>query len=350
MWLKESKKTVQLTIFLVLICIFFFVCNSWLYLFIGVELGGFIILIISWREGVQMEKLKAGYYLLIHRTPAAYLFLRINLLTQEEHPQEETLLPGAEELLITRGLSLLFLVKLPLYFFHLWLPKIHVEASTTASMLLASLLLKIGAWGFLLYLKTLQWWTLEIPTLIFVFGTLGVGITTALQSEIKSLVAFSSILHINLLFLGLLIRESRGKESGLEIIIRHGFTRAALFFLVGNLRHSRGSRLLYWFKGLFLGALIIRRCLNFHLFLNTGLPPSTRFWAEFNCFLALMPKNKFLLPALYTLFFITFFFTLSLTIRRICGKRFKTFKTSLLITVPVTLSGLNWFFIPWNNL
>jgi NADH:ubiquinone oxidoreductase subunit 4 (subunit M) len=91
--------------------------------------------------------------LLFYRTPLAYIFLIINFLKQEEAPEELFILTGPEELLPTLSLTLTLLVKFPVYFLHVWLPKVHVEARTTASIILASLLLKTGTYGFSVFNK-----------------------------------------------------------------------------------------------------------------------------------------------------------------------------------------------------
>lgn len=299
-----------------------------------------------WVKGVQVEKIKAGFLLLFYRTPLAYIFLIINFLKQEEAPEELFILTGPEELLPTLSLTLTLLVKFPVYFLHVWLPKVHVEARTTASIILASLLLKTGTYGFSVFNKLYLWWNFETFLNIIILGTLGISFSLIFQRDIKSIIAFRSVLHMNMLFVGFLINENYGKTGRLEIIISHGYISAALFFIIGALRHMYGTRIIYWFKGLFFCRLLLRSTLNTLLFLNSGFPLRMSFWSELHLYLSLVPKIKYLQPFAGILFFTSFLFALRLVINRISGKTQKGKRFLILRQLPLFCSLLNYLAIP----
>lgn len=144
---------------------------------------------------------------------------------------------------------MLFLIKFPLYYLHLWLPKAHVEANTTASILLAGLLLKLGTGGFLRVLYLLKY---NFEYLLFFISFLGFFFSCFLcvfQSDLKSLAAYSSVNHI--IFLLLLLSTIRifRKFGSVVIIVAHGFISTLIFFFVGEFYHLRSTRILYFFGG-----------------------------------------------------------------------------------------------------
>jgi len=124
-----------------------------------------------------------------------------------------------------------FLVKLPIYFLHYWLPKAHVESPTLGSMVLASLILKMGGYGLVVFFLKLGGGVNRVVIFVLVWGGLFCGIVTILQIDIKSFIAYLSIIHITSLRL-ILMSGGRGKViiSGMSIMLIHGMGAPALFF------------------------------------------------------------------------------------------------------------------------
>jgi NADH-quinone oxidoreductase subunit M len=122
-----------------------------------------------------------------------------------------------------------FIVKFPVFFFHYWLPKVHVEARTLARIILAGLLLKFGLGGLLRLLSILKFYNFFS---FFVLGFLGVllGLVLSLvQRDRKSLVAFSSVRHISLAFLGLIYLRNFTQGGDLIMGLSHGFLSSLYF-------------------------------------------------------------------------------------------------------------------------
>jgi len=138
-----------------------------------------------------------------------------------------------------------FLVKLPIYFLHYWLPKAHVESPTLGSMVLASLILKMGGYGLVVFFLKLGGGVNRVVIFVLVWGGLFCGIVTILQIDIKSFIAYLSIIHITSLRL-ILMSGGRGKViiSGMSIMLIHGMGAPALFFFSGRIYYFFKSRVI----------------------------------------------------------------------------------------------------------
>jgi len=177
-------------------------------------------------------------------------------------------------------LTLAFFVKLPIYLLHLWLPKAHVEAPSLGSIILAGLLLKLGAWG----IFRLRFVTSQIRLSLFeILSIVGMVIGSALatmQRDGKRLVAYSSICHMNFLSLLVLSSCSLGKSFGVVMMLSHAITACIIFWITGMLYHLRGSRQLQFLAASSSSSSSCLRLFGFVLFRNFGLPPTLAFSNE----------------------------------------------------------------------
>lgn len=176
-----------------------------------------------------------------------------------------------------------FLIKTPVYYFHLWLPKAHVEAPMTGSMVLAGVLLKLGSYGLIRFSCVLQsllggFWFLLV-WFVFLGGVFG-GLVAVFQSDRKSLVAYSSVSHMGLLTGGLLRGTVLGLFSGFLIVLCHGLISSLLFYFIG-LIYSVSSRRV--FASLF-GMMFLFPFFGYMFFTalagNFSVPPFLRLLAE----------------------------------------------------------------------
>ena len=139
-----------------------------------------------------------------------------------------------------------FAVKVPMFPFHTWLPAAHVEAPTAGSVILASVLLKMGAYGFLRFalpmtplgVEAFGPWVLALSVAAIIYG----GFTALAQSDMKRLVAYSSVAHMGFVTLGIFVLNSRGVEGAILQIINHGITTGALFLCVGMIYERTHTR------------------------------------------------------------------------------------------------------------
>lgn len=228
-------------LFLTFSCINLFI----FYLFFERSLIPTLFLILGW--GYQPERLQAGLYLLFYTLFASLplLIVLFFILTTEE-----TLMylflnrRTVERFLFYLFLIFAFLVKIPIYIVHLWLPKAHVEAPVSGSIILAGVLLKLGGYGLLRVFSLIIILNSFFNLFWVIFSLLG-GVLVSLiclrQIDLKSLVAYSSVAHISLVIGGLILLSRWGWGFSYTLIIAHGLCSSGLFYLV-NIFYERLRR------------------------------------------------------------------------------------------------------------
>nr|ACY28927.1 NADH dehydrogenase subunit 4 [Leucocarbo chalconotus] len=280
-----------------------------------------LILITRW--GNQPERLSAGIYLLFY-TLISSLPLLVTIL--HLHTQAGTLhltmlklthlTPTNSWTNLLSGLALLtaFMVKAPLYGLHLWLPKAHVEAPIAGSMLLAALLLKLGGYGIMrvTLLMTPLPNQLYYPFLtLALWGALMTSSICLRQTDLKSLIAYSSVSHMGLVIAATMIQTHWSYSGAMILMISHGLTSSMLFCLANTNYERTHSRILILTRGLQpLLPLMATWWLLANL-TNMALPPTTNLMAELTIMIALfnwspptiiLTGTATLLTAAYTLF------------------------------------------------
>lgn len=170
-----------------------------------------------------------------------------------------------------------FLVKIPLYFFHLWLPKAHVEAPVAGSIILAGILLKLGGYGVFRVSALMdfeQWGLLgEVVMAIRLFGSVRIGLICLRQVDIKSLIAYSSVRHISLVIGGFLSNSFWSSIGSLVLILGHGLCSSGLF-CVANIMYERFyTRSLMLLKGIILFFPSLTLWWFVFRVINIGAPP-----------------------------------------------------------------------------
>jgi len=178
-----------------------------------------------------------------------------------------------------------FASKIPMFPFHVWLPEAHVEAPTVGSVLLAGILLKLGVYGFLRFsLSLFPQASLYFSPLVYLLSVLGViyaSMSAIRQTDIKRIIAYSSVAHMNLVTLGIFSFNIIGLEGSILQSISHGFVSGAMFLLVGILYDRYHSRLLYYYGGLVHMMPVYSVFLLIFTMANIALPGTSSFVGEF---------------------------------------------------------------------
>ena len=178
-----------------------------------------------------------------------------------------------------------FASKIPMFPFHVWLPEAHVEAPTVGSVLLAGILLKLGVYGFLRFsISLFPEISLFFSPLVYLLSLLGIiyaSLSAIRQTDLKRIIAYSSIAHMNLVTLGIFSFNLIGLEGAILQSISHGFVSGAMFLLIGILYDRYHSRLLYYYGGLVHMMPIYSILFLIFTLANIALPGTSSFIGEF---------------------------------------------------------------------
>nr|BAU46460.1 NADH dehydrogenase subunit 4 [Bollmannia boqueronensis] len=249
-------------------------------------------LIVITRWGNQTERLNAGTYFLFY-TLAGSLPLLVALLLLQNHTGTLSLLTlqytpaipmiSTADKLWWAGCLVAFLVKMPLYGMHLWLPKAHVEAPIAGSMVLAAVLLKLGGYGMMRMMIVLEPLTKELSYPFIILALWGVVMTGSIclrQTDLKSLIAYSSVGHMGLVAGGILIQTPWGFTGALILMIAHGLTSSALFCLANTNYERTHSRTMVLARGMQMVLPLMTTWWFVASLANLALPPLPNLMGE----------------------------------------------------------------------
>jgi len=190
---------------------------------------------------------------------------------------------------------LAFAIKVPMFPFHTWLPDAHVEAPTAGSVILAGVLLKMGTYGFLRFALPLFPAVALHPAIqagIVTLALIGIvygGLVAMVQPDFKKLIAYSSVAHLGFVMLGIWALTLQSVQGALLVMINHGISTGALFFLAGMLYERRHSRLIDAFGGIAKVVPLLAAALTIVSLSSIGLPATNGFVGEFLVLLGAFP-------------------------------------------------------------
>jgi NADH-ubiquinone oxidoreductase chain 4 len=289
------------------------------YLLFEVSLIPIFLIILGW--GYQPERLQAGVYLIFY-TIRASLPLLIRILMAYKMVGRVSFVLRLNTWVDSSIVGLwwlifiiAFIVKMPLYGVHLWLPKAHVEAPVAGSIILAAVLLKLGSYGLCRVLYLFVWPNSSLTSFfrsIALGGAVVTGFICVRQSDMKSLIAYSSVGHIGLLISGIISNTRWGLRGSLVLIVAHGLCSSALFALANISYEVTHTRRLFMVKGL---VSLYPRMTGLWFLLsvfNMGAPPRINLLGEIMLIIRSLHISFYLIPFLGVIGFVRAVYSLVL--------------------------------------
>lgn len=265
-----------------------FLVDNFILFYVFFEVVFILIFIFLLRWGKTLERVQASFYIFFYTlffSLPFFIFIIYIYIYRTDVGFFSLKFFTVDFNWLVLFLIIVFIVKLPLYGVHLWLPKAHVEAPITGSILLAGVLLKLGAYGLFRFFPYLCCFSNSFFfwNIFFYFSIIG-GVIISLiclrQSDLKIIIAYSSIVHIRFIIVGFISFTDVGLIGSVLILVAHGFISPFLFFGLNYIYEVFHSRRIFILKGVILFIPIFCFFWFIGVILNIGFPPFISFFSE----------------------------------------------------------------------
>nr|YP_009047666.1 NADH dehydrogenase subunit 4 [Funaria hygrometrica]AEB39981.1 NADH dehydrogenase subunit 4 [Funaria hygrometrica]AGN74457.1 NADH dehydrogenase subunit 4 [Funaria hygrometrica]AHG58865.1 NADH dehydrogenase subunit 4 [Funaria hygrometrica] len=270
------------------------------YVFFESVLIPMFIIIGVW--GSRQRKIQAAYQFFLYTLLGsvfmllAILFIFFQTGTTDLQILLTTEFSERRQILLWIAFFASFSVKVPMVPVHIWLPEAHVEAPTAGSVILAGILLKLGTYGFLRFsIPMFPEATLYFTPFIYTLSVIAIiytSLTTIRQIDLKKIIAYSSVAHMNFVTIGMFSLNIQGIEGSILLMLSHGLVSSALFLCVGVLYDRHKTRLVKYYGGLVSTMPMFSTIFLFFTLANMSLPGTSSFIGEFLILVGAFQRNS----------------------------------------------------------
>lgn len=315
--LPHQKELILTILILELLLVLTFTASNLILFYICFEalLIPMFYLIIKW--GSRSRKIKAAFYLFLYTALGSiFFFISFALLYAEfsyfnfnssflyyikfiqfNEKIGYINFDFYRQLIIWFGFFITFAIKIPIFPFHIWLPEAHVEAPTVGSVILASLLLKVGGYGMIKFLMIFERATKYMQPFIYTLCLISIlyaSLSALRQLDIKKIIAYSSIAHMNFVVLAIFTLTLDGLNGAVILMLGHGIVSGALFLLIGVLYERYHSRNVLYYGGLTQVMPLTSFLFFFFSISNFSFPGTANFIGEFLILKSVLQTNTFI--------------------------------------------------------
>nr|YP_009731499.1 NADH dehydrogenase subunit 4 [Macrocheles glaber]QHQ98517.1 NADH dehydrogenase subunit 4 [Macrocheles glaber] len=287
--LSSSKELfLILSVVMLLMLMMFFLSSHMLLFYVFFEIVLIPILMMIFLNGAQVERVQAGMYMLMYTVfaslPLLVMIMYFYMVGSYSFFYNFIFNSMEMSFLLLFLYFFAFLVKMPIYGLHMWLPKAHVEAPVVGSMVLAAVLLKMGSFGILRVILLFDFKSLEYLSSFLMslslFGAVVVSMNCFFQVDLKALVAYSSVVHMALLMGGILSCSAWGAWGSMMMMLGHGMCSSALFCLISFMYDRFYTRNILMLKGMLSVYPVLTLFWFLFCIINMAAPPFMNLFSE----------------------------------------------------------------------